>query len=682
MSSPRVSVLMAVYNNAAYLNEAIDSVLAQTMADLELILVDDGSTDKSPEIMASYAEQDARVVVYRQENQGIGGATNQALRLARAPYVAILDGDDAMEPDRLAIQADYLDQHPDIAAVGSQWFTMNTLSRIQGIDRHPADPESLFALMFAYFSMHHPTIMARKGPILDCGAYDHKARQGCMDYAAFFNLLLAGHQMTNLPYLLTRWRLNPHGVTHNKARPQTEDCMSIRAKAFLAIDKQDSDRANQVALSLIRTFPAGSWFDEKVSRLIPNPPPSPALLRWRELAARGLVPDLEATCVDWLYDEQNHAEQLAGLLKQDGFPWLGQLVLGKAGRVIMVPSKTVSHIPAIPATLLLTLLIPTQAGDHELADRVRSSLDALPENAEIIVFSTDGAASDVPAAVQHPRVRVLTTAGVAATAWRLAFSAAQGEFLACRATGCQHHPEFLAQSLAALQSDANMALAYAPSDVYYPDALDSNGNAIKDPSPEPRWTRNTLLGRDRGNLSCMVFRRELIDALPVAIEETGVATDWAIARSLLARAEPHVLPIRNVEFAPKIGLANNIMEVLIRRLVAWYLDTGLGRIPAPEVWPQLSSTQGLALLRELDDGLLKNKLCIHPGNLSLITEFTTRFARVPLFHPVFNHLLVHHPVLAVGALRKRSVLAAALCVPWRLLLRGYAKIIKIKRPAR
>lgn len=677
MSTPRVSVLMAVYNSAAYLGEAIESVLAQRMADLELILIDDGSTDKSPEIMARYADQDPRVVVCREDNQGIGSALNMALRLARAPYVAILDSDDAMLPERLAIQADYLDQHPDIATVGSQWFTMNTQSSLQGLDRHPTDPESLFILMFAYFAMHHPTIMARKEPILACGAYAKKARQGCMDYAIFFNLLLAGHRMTNLPCLLTRWRLNPNSVTHSKGREQTESCVDIRANAFARLDNLDSNHANQVALSLIRTFPAGSWFDEKVSHLIPNPPPSPALLRWRELAARGLIPDLEAACVDWLHDEQNHAEQLAGLLRQDGFPWLGQLVLGKAGRVKMVPDGYASRVPAATASIWLTLLIPTQAGDHELMDRVQSSLDALPENAEIIVFSTDGAAPGVPASVQHPKLRVLTTAGVAATAWRQAFSDARGEFLACKAAGCQHHPEFLAQSLAAMHSDANMDLAYAPSDVYYPDALDCNGNAIKDPSPEPRWTRQTLLGRDRGNLSCMVFRRELIDALPIAIEETGAATSWAVARSLLSHAEPHVLPIRNIEFVPKIGLANNIMDVLIRRLVAWYLDTGLGRIPAPEVWPQLTATQGFERLRELDARLRENKLCIHPGNISLITEFTACFSHMPLFHPVFNHVLVHHPTLAIGALRKRSSLAAALCVPWRLLLRGYAKARKV-----
>ncbi len=675
---PRVSVLMAVYNCADYIGEAIDSVLAQTMAELELILVDDGSTDQSPEIMTRYAAQDARVFVYRQENQGIGGATNQALRLARATYVAILDSDDTMAPERLAMQADYLDQHADIAAVGSQWFTMNTQGDILGIDRHPTNPDTLFALMFAYFSMHHPTIMARKEILLACGGYDNKIKRGCMDYGVFFNLLLAGHRMTNLPYLLTRWRFNPSGATHGNARPQTEDCMAIRARAFIKMAAQDSYRANQLALTLVRTFPSGSWFDMKASRLISAPLPSPALLRWRELAAQELIPDREVACVEWLHHEEGHAEQLAELLSRDGFPWLGQQVLGKAGRGAMALDKIVPRPPIAPATLVLTLLIPTQTGDHELIARVQASGDALPENAEIIVFSTDGIAVDLPAALLHSRLRVLPPA-IATLAWRQALSVTHGAFIACMAADCQHHTEFLCQSVAALQSDTTLSLVYGPADVYYLDALDSNGNAVKDPGAEPHWTRQTLLGRNRGNLSCMVFRRGLIDTLPIAVEETGTATSWAIARSLLTCAEPHILPLRNTEFSPTIELANNIMDAVIRRLVTWFLDTGLGSIPAPSVWPQLSSTAGLKRMHELHTRLLENKLCIHPDNASLIAGFTVRFSATPLFHPVLKHLLMHYPAIAVKELRKRSTWAATLCVSGCLVLRVYGKIRKTLR---
>ena len=674
-SPPRVSVLMAAYNCAAYVGEAIQSVLAQTMPDLELILIDDGSTDHSPEIIASYAALDTRVVIHRQENQGIGAATNQALKLARAAYVAILDSDDIMLPERLAIQANYLDQHVDIAAVGSQWFTMNTQGDILGIDRQPTDPESLSTLMFAYFAMHHPTIMARKQAVLDCGGYATKIKQGCMDYGVFFDLLLAGHRMTNLPYLLTRWRFNPTGATHGNAGPQTEDCISIRTKAFMKMAAQDQQRADQIALALVRTFPAGSWFDDKISYLLPNASSSPALLRWNELAKHGSIPELEAACVDWLRNELDHVERLAFLLTQKGSPWLGELVLGKGGRATRIAAQTTCHVGASP-TMELSLLIPTHAGDDELIARIRSSLDTLPKNAEIIIFSTDGSATDIPATLLHPPLRLLPSATETGLAWRQALSDTRGEFIACLGAGCKHHPQFLSESLAALRADHDLSLVYGPADIYYPDALDCDGNAVKDPRPEPRWTQQTLLGQDRGNLSCMVFRRELIDAIPIAIAETGVATSWAIARCLLICAAPHILPLRNSQLAAKVGLANNIMEVLTRRLLTWYLDTGLGCIPAPAVWPELTGTQGLTRVRELDAKLRGKKFCIHPENVSQIAEFVIRFSRMPASHPVFNHLLEHYPAITIGAMRKRSIFAANVCVAGRVLLRGYAKARK------
>lgn len=211
----------------------------------------------------------------------------------------------------------------------------------------------------------------------------------------------------------------------------------------------------------MRTFTAGSWFDEKVAALIPDAQPSPALQRWRELAAQGLVPELEAACVDWLHSEQDHTERLAGLLMRNGFPWLGELVLGKSGGAAPAYDETANNLPEVADILELALLIPTQAGDHELGARIRSGLDALPETAEMIVFSTDGTTADLPASLPDSRLRVLPSVEKGAKAWRQAFSEARAGLIACMVAGSRHHPVFLAQSMAALQSDKNCALIYA-----------------------------------------------------------------------------------------------------------------------------------------------------------------------------------------------------------------------------
>ena len=103
--SPRVSVVMPVRNGERFLREAIDSTLAQSLTDLELVVVDDGSTDGTPSILDDSAERDPRVRVERQEQGGLTVAINAGCGLARAPLIARMDADDVMLPDRLERQA-------------------------------------------------------------------------------------------------------------------------------------------------------------------------------------------------------------------------------------------------------------------------------------------------------------------------------------------------------------------------------------------------------------------------------------------------------------------------------------------------------------------------------------------------------------------------------------------------
>ena len=111
--SPVVSVVLTVYNRARFVAEAIDSILAQTLADFELIIVDDGSTDNSPRVIADYAERDSRVSVISQKNAGLVAARNVGAKKARADLLAFMDDDDHSLPTRLQKQADFLHFHPD-----------------------------------------------------------------------------------------------------------------------------------------------------------------------------------------------------------------------------------------------------------------------------------------------------------------------------------------------------------------------------------------------------------------------------------------------------------------------------------------------------------------------------------------------------------------------------------------
>src|SRR5688572_12730012 len=117
--SPTVSCVMTVYNTAPYLREAVESILGQTFTDFEFIIIDDGSTDASPQILSDYAERDARIRLVSRPNTGIVKAANEGIGLSRGKYLARMDSDDVALPHRFATQVKYLDEHPDCVLVGS-----------------------------------------------------------------------------------------------------------------------------------------------------------------------------------------------------------------------------------------------------------------------------------------------------------------------------------------------------------------------------------------------------------------------------------------------------------------------------------------------------------------------------------------------------------------------------------
>ena len=114
--TPKVTVILITYNRAAYLTQAIDSIRAQTLKDWELIIIDDTSTDTTPEVAQAFTQQDSRIHYHRHDtNQGVAVARNTGIKRARGSYIAFQDDDDLSHPERLQKQADYLDKHPNVA---------------------------------------------------------------------------------------------------------------------------------------------------------------------------------------------------------------------------------------------------------------------------------------------------------------------------------------------------------------------------------------------------------------------------------------------------------------------------------------------------------------------------------------------------------------------------------------
>lgn len=213
MTSPRISVALSVHNNAAYLAAALDSLLAQSFHDFELLLVDDGSTDDSPRIIDRYAALDCRIRVLRQPNRGLIASLNRIIAAARGDYIARMDGDDIALPERFARQLAFLDAHPDHGVVGTQ---------IQGITEtgaprrdhrvvHPTDHAELAEALASRSPLCHPSVMMRRDLLQAVGGY-RPAYRHCEDYDLWLRLV-DRTRMANLPDRLMLYRYSTTQVS-------------------------------------------------------------------------------------------------------------------------------------------------------------------------------------------------------------------------------------------------------------------------------------------------------------------------------------------------------------------------------------------------------------------------------------------------------------------------------------
>ncbi|MBJ6801038.1 glycosyltransferase family 2 protein [Geomonas propionica] len=209
MSKPLISVVMSVYNGERYLGEAVDSVLNQSCTDFEFIVVDDGSTDGTAAILASYS--DPRLRIIRHDNLGLTRSLNLAIAQARGEYVARQDADDRSLPERLAIQAEFLDSHPELALVGTAVKVISSAGAELATFRHPTEPAEIAVTLRTYNCFWHGSIMFRRDSFLELGGYDERFVTA-QDYDMWLRFS-ERHQLANLPEPLYAYRFTVESVT-------------------------------------------------------------------------------------------------------------------------------------------------------------------------------------------------------------------------------------------------------------------------------------------------------------------------------------------------------------------------------------------------------------------------------------------------------------------------------------
>jgi hypothetical protein len=212
---------MSVYNGERFLAPAIESVLRQSFADFEFLILDDGSTDATPAILRDYASRDSRIRPIIRVNRGLVASLNELLAEARAPLIARMDADDICHPDRFARQTAFLAAHPDHGVVGSWSEDIDEATlpwHIEG-DDHPVTHEAfLHNIRHGGPLLVHPAVMYRRDLVLALGGY-HRAFVHCEDLDLWLRLASVT-RIANIPERLIRYRHYPDQVSKRHATQQ------------------------------------------------------------------------------------------------------------------------------------------------------------------------------------------------------------------------------------------------------------------------------------------------------------------------------------------------------------------------------------------------------------------------------------------------------------------------------
>lgn len=236
--TPRVTVLMPVYNAEAYLREAIDSILSQTFTDFEFLIIDDGSTDTSAEIVQSYDDPRIRFVRNAQ-NLRLAQTLNKGLDLAIGEYVARMDADDISLPERLTKQVEFLDAHPEVGIVGvwARAFGEANFSIPQ-----PADPEVARAKLLFDSCLVHPAVLIRRS-LLDFHGLRYQPLPHFEDYELWQRAARL-FPIANIPEWLFRYRVTGQSAFFGANRHEQEETYRRIDRAslpFLGIVPTDAE---------------------------------------------------------------------------------------------------------------------------------------------------------------------------------------------------------------------------------------------------------------------------------------------------------------------------------------------------------------------------------------------------------------------------------------------------------
>lgn len=207
---PKVTVLMSVYNGERFLPQAIDSILTQSYHDFEFLIIDDGSNDRSREIIQSYNDKRIRLINNR-ENIGLTASLNKGLELAGGEYIARMDADDVSYPQRLEVQVEFLENNPAVALLGAWAEVVDEDGKTIKVWRYPAGDCAIRWRLLTRNCLVHSSVMYRKDKVRDAGGYNSSLKFA-QDYELWAKLSGTA-RIRQLPrVLITHRRFMPGSV--------------------------------------------------------------------------------------------------------------------------------------------------------------------------------------------------------------------------------------------------------------------------------------------------------------------------------------------------------------------------------------------------------------------------------------------------------------------------------------
>lgn len=239
---PKISVFMPAYNSEEFIAEAIESILNQTFKDFEFIIINDGSTDHTWDIIQKYARQDNRIRAYsRCINKGIVYTANEGFELARGEYIARMDSDDISLPERFEKQIKYMETHPDIGLLGAwtQYFPGFDISK------RPKNINLFYLLKDC--PVDQPVVMIRKSVIDKYHLRYDEDYLACEDQELWFRLIKVS-RIANLQELLLMHRWHGNNISIKMGDIQQQNIQKIRRQIlnFITTDKKEQDAIKKI----------------------------------------------------------------------------------------------------------------------------------------------------------------------------------------------------------------------------------------------------------------------------------------------------------------------------------------------------------------------------------------------------------------------------------------------------